>query len=1424
MAKKINIPTGFQTVDASTREDLRKLKTALQEIAQRLIEIEIDISVTGEKELTEAELAAVQGANSPSGSNVFATVSDLGASGDLTPDELAAIQSADNPSSSNVFVTTAVLDAAVGSVGSLTQNELAAIHGADQPSATNVFATMDDVISGSTGLTSDQKDAITFANNPSASNVFMTNEDVPDRPFGVPSHVSAAVGSLGTIGFYATENHRHQVDVGPPVSIGTANSEGGNNTLSRSNHVHAHGTGHAGGAAHAEATTTEAGFLSPADKQKLDDGHGIQPGGNLHADATPLASGFMSASDKQALDDLVVGGGSGLYDLPVFPVIYDPISSPVLNLSAGYVYRIYTRGSVSINWDGGGNDRIAFKAVEFPDSTGTDLVLSPVGGTGPTVEGPDGTYGFAVTYSGFLAGSNYVEFAHSDNGGSGSVWVKVTPESGSGGGSGPVLSDAPPADVGTTAPGTSEEGSRADHVHAHGSQPGGDTHAEATQTEAGYMSAADKLKLDSITPGGGGEADGTDLPVHPDVIDPEDTPAVTLAPGFLYLVNPSNTDLTVTVSEAAVSQRIAFKSVAAFGAGTGNLIVQAVDGALIEAENGAVSASAVFSSWQLQNNYVELARGNVGGSTILWSRIGGPPAPVGGGGGGSALTYFPAPAQDGQTLGVNFAYLAEGFDVTELTFPTGEEGDRIGLKINGAGVITLIPPEGGIVEGVPDFGSSQLSNSDDFIYAEWTFTGLFGAPVWLLNSDASLPAYKIKNNIANDIPIDADTLPEDGHVFTYELGVATWRAPTGGGAEGPPGPQGPPGPPGDTGPAGPQGDPGPAGPIGPDGPQGPTGPTGPQGNPGPEGAAGPQGPQGVAGTAGPQGPAGATGATGPQGDAGPAGAAGPTGPTGPQGDPGPQGTAGPTGPQGPQGTQGPAGDTGATGPEGPQGAPGPQGPEGPAGPQGEPGPQGPAGDTGPQGPKGDTGDTGATGPQGPAGSDATVTAANASITVTAGAVSVGVLQSDTMHGARGGGTQHAEAVAGTPGTAGFISGASQLKLNNAVEGPTSAVTGRIASFNGTTGKLIQDGGKLAADLVTGPASSVTNRVASFSGTSGKLIQDSGKLASDLVTGPASAIAGNVPTFNGATGKIIQDSGFSVEPYAFHWAAINNFRLSGTGGPITPVEAGAQTVIYLAAYNGYRIGLWYAAQSRYVIINTGGVSVGLGGLTQWANYDVYAQTTDGVNVSLIVSSAWASPTSRGASLAISLTSGGFMALSSDISKRYLGTFRASGSGSFQWNPVSGTGGGSSGLGLWNADNRTQYTCTYRLNQSWTAPAVNTWYRWLNSGQPGFEFVVGLSNIEPCAFRVFAHALNSGGSQADCGVAGSVDSGSTPYSNQVGPHQYLENGASATLVSELSVTPATGLSVYCPMFRTGHTAIALNHGAAFGGSGATLSVWA
>jgi hypothetical protein len=65
----------------------------------------------------------------------------------------------------------------------------------------------------------------------------------------------------------------------------------------------------------------------------------------------------------------------------------------------------------------------------------------------------------------------------------------------------PTLSDAVPQPLGNANAGTSTQAARGDHAHAHGAQGGGGLHSTATTTAAGFMSAADKTKLNGIAAG-----------------------------------------------------------------------------------------------------------------------------------------------------------------------------------------------------------------------------------------------------------------------------------------------------------------------------------------------------------------------------------------------------------------------------------------------------------------------------------------------------------------------------------------------------------------------------------------------------------------------------------------------------------------------------------------------------------------------------------------------------------------------------------------------------------------------------------------------------------------------------------------------------------------------------------------------------------
>lgn len=138
---------------------------------------------------------------------------------------------------------------------------------------------------------------------------------------------------------------------------------------------------------------------------------------------------------------------------------------------------------------------------------------------------------------------------------------------------------------------------------------------------------------------------------------------------------------------------------------------------------------------------------------------------------------------------------------------------------------------------------------------------------------------------------------------------------------------------------------------------------------------------------------------------------------------------------------------------------------------------------------------------------------------------------------------------GTLGTAGQAlrvnAGATGLEyasVGGDVVGPASATSGRVAVYNGTTGKLLQDGTKLEADLVTGPASSVDSEFAIYNSTTGKLIKrasgtgyayGTSGVASFLTTIPAADVAGRTSgdPAAGRIGEMLQSRVTSSTTYA-----------------------------------------------------------------------------------------------------------------------------------------------------------------------------------------------------------------------------------------------------------------------------------------------------
>jgi len=115
-----------------------------------------------------------------------------------------------------------------------------------------------------------------------------------------PVNVTKAAAAAGTATTPARSDHKHDITTGVAADITDAtNAEGTATTLARSDHTHSHGS-RSGGTLHSVATTSVAGFMSGADKTKLD---GLAPSyvatvQTLDATPTTLATIAITADSS----------------------------------------------------------------------------------------------------------------------------------------------------------------------------------------------------------------------------------------------------------------------------------------------------------------------------------------------------------------------------------------------------------------------------------------------------------------------------------------------------------------------------------------------------------------------------------------------------------------------------------------------------------------------------------------------------------------------------------------------------------------------------------------------------------------------------------------------------------------------------------------------------------------------------------------------------------------------------------------------------------------------------------------------------------------------------------------------------------------------------------------------------------------------
>lgn len=104
-----------------------------------------------------------------------------------------------------------------------------------------------------------------------AANTYALSDHVHPVPAAVaPANVNSGPAAAGASTGFAAADHKHDADLGAPVTIGTVNAAGGAvTTLAASDHVHDHGAQNTA-THHAVAKADANGFMSATDKGKLD--------------------------------------------------------------------------------------------------------------------------------------------------------------------------------------------------------------------------------------------------------------------------------------------------------------------------------------------------------------------------------------------------------------------------------------------------------------------------------------------------------------------------------------------------------------------------------------------------------------------------------------------------------------------------------------------------------------------------------------------------------------------------------------------------------------------------------------------------------------------------------------------------------------------------------------------------------------------------------------------------------------------------------------------------------------------------------------------------------------------------------------------------------------------------------------------------
>jgi hypothetical protein len=375
--------------------------------------------------------------------------------------------------------------------------------------------------------------------------------------------------------------------------------------------------------------------------------------------------------------------------------------------------------------------------------------------------------------------------------------------------------------------------------------------------------------------------------------------------------------------------------------------------------------------------------------------------------------------------------------------------------------------------------------------------------------------------------------------------------------------------------------------------------------------------------------------------------------------------------------------------------------------------------------------------------------ADGSIVAGADSIQVGVLATDAQHGARGGGTLHANA---STTVAGFMSAADKSRLDavvatvapaaivanaTAAAGSNANVAARVDHVhNVTTATPVSLTLAAGNALGSGTALSYSNHIHALpaSNVAPAALTVGGAAAAGNST--AISNAGHVHAMPGVATALTD--GFMIWSDKMTLDALigapdpstYGFRLSPTADDSTPAD-GSYSTLHLVAVDGNCVALYDVIAGSWRLCRFSNFSQAVSGRIAGRPFDVFLALSfpapiDGTASSVVMEFVdWASQSARATGLT---RVAGVWTKTGDQTRRYLGTVMPASATSFLW-ILSGSGTTTANMPIWNAANRRPATLRYfPTYETYKIPESAVIYRWGNVVQAQIGVVTG-SPLEP-----------------------------------------------------------------------------------------------